>query len=161
MKRRFYLLLLLLPMLLMTFLGTEAQSISSLIGGADSVNKAIGQQSEKLQELPHRYFAKVSSKANQFNGRITRRTEKALRRLQKQEEKINSKLSKVDSVAAKGLALGRSVDSISHLEDLIKGKAGKLASKIPGSQVLLRAGKYIPRLDSLQTSLNFLTQNQR
>lgn len=180
MKRRFYLLLLVLPI---AFLDTEAQSVSPLspkgreYPAADaSVQSHLGRDSgfqqknvvsqlnkftdslSSLQQLPRRYFARVSSKANQFNGRITKRTEKALRRLQKQEEKINSKLSKIDSVTAKGLALGRSVDSISHLEDLIKGKAGKLTSKIPGSQVLLRAGKYIPRLDSIQTSLKFLNK---
>jgi predicted nucleic acid-binding Zn-ribbon protein len=148
-------------MLCGTFSASEAQSISSF--SADSlIQKAKTYQRlpdsaeanlARLQQLPSRYFSKVSSKANLFNRRLTRSTEKALRRLQKQEEKINHKLSKVDSIAAKGLALGNSIDSLSHLEDLVKGKVVHLTSKIPG-------GRYIPYLDSLQTSLNFLNKYQ-
>jgi hypothetical protein len=148
-------------MLCGTFSASEAQSISSLSGDS-LIQKAKAYQRSpdsaeanlaRLQQLPQRYFSKVSSKANLFNRRLTRRTEKALRRLQKQEEKINNKLSKVGSIAAKGLALGNSIDSLSHLEDLVKGKVVHLTSKIPG-------GRYIPYLDSLQTSLNFLNKYQ-
>ncbi|TAM94752.1 MAG: hypothetical protein EPN39_16790 [Chitinophagaceae bacterium] len=150
MKWRFILLLL---MLLTTFQASEAQNISSPARQVDSVTNKVRHQGDELQQLPSRYFAKVSSKADLFNRRMTKRTEKSLRRLQKQEEKINRKLSKIDSVAAKGLALGNSIDSISHLQELVRNKVTKITSRIP-------SGKYIPYLDSLQTSLNFLSKYQ-
>ncbi|TAM96459.1 MAG: hypothetical protein EPN39_13585, partial [Chitinophagaceae bacterium] len=157
MKWRFILLLL---VLLTTFQASEAQSISSPARQVDSVTNKVRQRGDELQQIPSRYLTKVSSKADLFNRRITKRTEKALHRLQKQEEKINSKLSKIDlptgqagSVAAKGLALGNSIDSISHLQELVRNKVTKITSRLPG-------GKYIPYLDSLQTSLNFLNKYQ-
>ncbi|TAM94738.1 MAG: hypothetical protein EPN39_16715, partial [Chitinophagaceae bacterium] len=143
----------LLPLLVTVSLTSEAQSISSPVKQIDSLSQKIQHGSNDLQQLPSRYFVKVSSKADLFNRRITKRTEKSLRRLQKQEQKINRKLSKIDSVAAKGLALGNSIDSISHLQELMRSKVTKITSKIPG-------GKYIPYLDSLQTSLNFLSKYQ-
>lgn len=164
MNRRFNLFLLLLCGILSA---SEAQGVSSGSGINSRADSIIRQASpvyqelpdsteanlSKLQQLPARYFSKVSSKTNLLNRRLTKRTEKALHRLQKQEEKINNKLSKVDSVAAKGLALGSSIDSLSHLQDLIKNKVTKITSRIPG-------GKYIPYLDSLQTSLSFLNKYQ-
>lgn len=143
----------LLPLLVTVSLTSEAQSISSPPGQIDSLTGKVQHKSDELQQLPSRYFAKVSSKADLFNRRMTKRTEKSLRRLQKQEEKINRKLSKIDSVAAKGLALGNSIDSLSHLQELVRNKVTKITSRLPG-------GKYIPYLDSLQTSLNFLSKYQ-
>ena len=151
MKGRAFLLL--LPLLAIASLTSNAQRISSPAKQIDSLAQKVQHGSNDLQQLPDRYFAKVSSKADLFNRRITKRTEKALHRLQKQEEKINSKLSKIDSVAVRGLALGNSIDSISHLQELVRSKVTKITSRIPG-------GKYIPYLDSLQTSLNFLSKYQ-
>lgn len=151
MKRRPFFFL--LPLLVTVSLTSEAQSISSPAKQIDSLTEKVQHGRGELQQFPSRYFAKVSSKADLFNRRMTKRTEKSLRRLQKQEEKINAKLLKVDSVAAKGLALGNSIDSISHLQELVRNKVTKITSRIPG-------GKYIPYLDSLQTSLNFLSKYQ-
>ncbi len=103
-----------------------------------------------LQHLPSRYFNEVSAKANGLNHRLTHRTEKALHRLQIQEEKINRKLSKIDSVTAHNLFV-TSIDSLSHLQELIKRKISTIANRIPG-------GQYIPYLDTLQSSLNFLNK---
>jgi hypothetical protein len=101
-----------------------------------------------LQKLPKSYLNKVQAKTDLLNARLTRRTSKALRRLKKQEEKINSRLSKIDSVAAHNL-FATSLDSMSHLQDMVRGKITKISSRIPG-------GQYISRLDTLQASLKFL-----
>ncbi len=126
------------------------ERVDSLVHHADTTV-------QHLSQLPPRYFSKVDAKADRLNGQLSRRTEKALRRLQTQEEKINHKLSKIDSVAAHNLFSTSLVrmdsfgDSLSHLQDLVKGKITKVTAKIPG-------GQYIPYLDSLQTSLNFLNK---
>jgi hypothetical protein len=102
----------------------------------------------KLEQVPNRYFNVVRAKSQKFNRRITQHTEKALRRLQRQEEKISRKLGKFDSLAAHNL-LATSIDSLSHLRETLKGKVSNLSGKIPGRQ-------YIPYLDTLKSSLNFL-----
>jgi hypothetical protein len=119
---------------------------------ADILNRAISLTDSlpNLQQIPLRYFSKTTAKADDLNRRLTQKTAKALHRLQKQEEKINSKLSKIDSVAAHNLFTS-SRDSLSHLQDLVKGKVTGLASKIP-------AHPYIPYLDTLKNSLDFLNK---
>ena len=105
-----------------------------------------------LEQIPCRYLGKVTAKTQRFNSRITSRTEKALLRLQKQEEKIYKKLAKTDSAAAHNL-LSHSMDSLSRLREIVKGKANNITAKVPGT-------KYIPYLDTLKNSLGFLSRHE-
>lgn len=161
MRRRCCYLVLLL--LLGTMTPSEGQTASGGIDSPDTLGKEISGQAQTLsrtvtdkaallQQLPGSYLNKVTAKTRQFNRRITKRTAKALSRLQKQEEKIYARLSKVDSLAAHNLLTG-SIDSLSRLKDLVKGKLSALADKIPGKQ-------YIPYLDTLKNSLHFLDKYQ-
>lgn len=88
-----------------------------------------------LDQLPIRYYSKVTSKTQHFNRRITKRTAKTLRRLQKQEKRIYTRLVKVDSLADHS-GLAKSIDSLSQLRAMLKGKVGKITDKIPGKQYI-------------------------
>lgn len=129
---------------------TLTQTGTSILAQTINLEDSLQSDLSRLQQLPNRYFNKVSNKADKLNRRLTKRTQKALRRLQKQEKKINSKLSKIDSIAAHNL-LTTSIDSLSHLKNMIKGKVSRITGKIPGSQ-------YISYLDTLKNSLDFLNK---
>lgn len=109
---------------------TFTESKTDILDQAISLEDSLQTNLSRLQQLPDRYFHKVSAKADKLNRRLTKRTKKALRRLQKQEEKINSKLSKIDSVAAHNL-FTNSIDSLSHLKELVQSKVNRFTSKIP------------------------------
>lgn len=96
-----------------------------------------------LQQLPEKYFKVVSSKAASLETKLDKKSEKALAQLQKQEEKLKKKLSKIDSLAAKNI-FGNISDKYKQLEEKLKSP-GKLT-------------QYIPHLDSVASSLNFLNQ---
>lgn len=108
-----------------------------------------------LVNFSNRYFTKVSAKADKLNRRMTKRTARALHRLQKQEEKIHKKLEKVDSLASDNLLM-HSIDSLSQWSRVLRAKAGKLegwADRFPASG-------YLPYLDTLKSVLRFLDQYQ-
>lgn len=100
----------------------------------------------KLLTSPEKYIASVSSKANSLEQKLDKKSEKAIAQLKKQEEKIIRKLQKIDSSAAKQL-MENAAARYQQLEEKLKNP-GKLS-------------QYIPRLDSLGTSLNFLNQNSQ
>ena len=74
---------------------------------------------------------------------MDKKAEKTLTKFRKQEEKLIRKLSKVDSVAAKQM-MTEARARYKELEERMKGNAIK---------------QYIPQVDSLATSLAFLTVN--
>ena len=96
-----------------------------------------------LQQIPSKYLDQVSSKAASLENKLDKETEKVLLQLQKEEEKLKKKLSKIDSAAAKNI--------FADAEKKYKELKESLQNGSPG--------QYIPRLDSLSTSLNFLQQN--
>jgi myosin heavy subunit len=95
---------------------------------------------------PEKYIDAVADKAKGIEERLNKKSEKALVQLKKQEEKIINKLGKIDSNAAKQLKENATA-RYKELEEKLKNQ-GKLQ-------------QYIPHLDSLGTSLNFLTQNSQ
>ena len=144
MQRRFTIVAFLL---LNTFLASSAIAVP--------VNEALVQTDSipTIDKLPVHYMHAAGEKADKLNRQLTRNTTKALRRLQKQEEKINRKLNKVDSLASDNL-LTHSIDSLSCLRAVIQGKAGKIegwTDRLPGKN-------YIPYLDTLKNALGFLNQ---
>lgn len=82
-------------------------------GKPDILNQATRLKDSMQNGLPHlcqmpdKYFNKVSAKAHKLTQRLTKRTKKALHRLQKQEEKINSKLSKITGQGTKDIPFWR------------------------------------------------------
>ena len=102
----------------------------------------------QLQQLPDKYFSQVSGKSRHFEKQVNKRSQKALDRLARQEKKMQARLAKIDSVAAKNI-FSRSVDSMGNLQARLKQKAGKYDPSKLG------AG-YTGYLDTLQNSLSFL-----
>jgi hypothetical protein len=97
-----------------------------------------------IQQIPAQYLDKVSSKAGQLEQKLDAKSEKALKQLQKQEAKMRQKLSRIDSLAANSI-FDKANEQYKQLEEKLK---------TPG-----KFTQYIPHLDSLGTSLNFLNQN--
>ncbi|MFT3945498.1 MAG: hypothetical protein QM763_00875 [Agriterribacter sp.] len=86
----------------------------------------------------------VLKKTDRLDAQLSKKSEKALRRYRKYQASILKKLSKVDSVAAKNFSIV-SAQKYQELQDKMS---------VPGS---LR--RYIPSLDTLTSSLNFLKQS--
>jgi hypothetical protein len=103
---------------------------------------------KNLQQLPDKYFSQISGKSNHFEQKVNKRSQKALERLARQEKKMQARLAKIDSLAAKNI-FSRSIDSMGNLQARLKQKAGKYdPSKLGAS--------YTGYLDTLQNSLSFL-----
>jgi len=105
-------------------------------------------QDSTLQKVPAKYFSQVSGKSRQMQQQVDKRTAKALQRLQKQEKGMQSKLAKIDSIAAKNI-FSHSIDSLGNLRSKLQQKAGKYNPSALGAN-------YSGYLDTLQNSLSFL-----
>jgi len=103
-------------------------------------------QDTSLQQLPAAYLSKVSARVEDLKGDIDRKSQKAIAQLQKQEEKIKRKLSRIDSSKAK--------EVFGSAEDKYKS----LQQKLENPRELT---SYIPYLDTLKTSLKFLQSNKQ
>ena len=93
---------------------------------------------------PEKYIHAVSAKADAVQAKLDKKSAKALAQLKKQEEKIIRKLSKIDSSKAKELAA------------TCKARYEQLEAKLKTPGKLM---SYVPGLDSLATSVNFLNSN--
>lgn len=99
------------------------------------------------QKLPSNYLTQVSSKADRLQQKLDKSNDKALQQMQKLEDKIRRKLSKTDSAKTQQL--------FADAQQRYNSLENKLASKTSQLQ------QYIPSLDTLNTSLQFLQQNQQ
>ena len=104
-------------------------------------------RTDSLVAVPGKLISKINSKAATTSNRIDRQTEKYLRRLEKQELKLKRKLAKLDSSKAAQLFAGTK-ERYQALRDKLKQKSTGAAK-----------GVYVPNLDSMGISLDFLTQN--
>ncbi|MCC7526815.1 MAG: hypothetical protein IT250_18465 [Chitinophagaceae bacterium] len=109
-------------------------------------NRSFAQTTDTLsvQYRAAAFSSSVTKKTEQLNAQFSRKSEKALRRYKKYQASILKKLSKVDTIAARNFSIV-SAQKYQELQD-------KMA--VPGS---LR--RYIPSLDTLTSSLNFLKQS--
>lgn len=98
------------------------------------------------QRLPSRYLEQVASRAGQLEQKLDKKTAKALQKWQKQEDRIQRKLVKKDSLKA--------ITIFSNTKQQYKQLEEKLQSKTSLKQ-------YIPALDSMSSSMKFLQQNPR
>ena len=97
---------------------------------------------------PQKYAISVGEKAKKLEDKLVNKSMKVLSSMQKQEEKIYKKLlSTKDSLIAR-----------SKLAEL-NGKYSALKDKLKNPPLISKAQQYIPRLDSLSTSLKFLDQS--
>ncbi|GEM_PF-4630185 len=118
--------------------------IYALIGSFCLFQKATAQDSLHLIAANTSQFIDiVSSKSAQLRGRFDKKSKKALFRFKKNEERLKRKLLRLDSLAAKNAF----ADAGKKYEELEK----RLSSNA--------SGQYIPKLDTLVTSLKFLELN--
>jgi hypothetical protein len=96
---------------------------------------------DSFATLPAKYVEEVKFKAAAIESKVDDASQKALSKFQKQEKKIFKKISKLDSTAAAKLVAES------------KQKYQLLQSKLKSNQ---KFTKYIPGLDTLSTSLDFI-----
>jgi DNA repair exonuclease SbcCD ATPase subunit len=105
---------------------------------------ALDSTAREVTQLPEKYLGQVRKKTDRVASRVGNRTDKALKRLVKQENAMQAKLNKIDSVAAKNIF----TTSIAKLNSLRFGLKGKVAATLPiGGNA---------DLDTLENSLKFL-----
>ncbi|TXJ29068.1 MAG: hypothetical protein E6Q24_05160 [Chitinophagaceae bacterium] len=100
----------------------------------------------KLYNLPDKFFGSVNSKSGKFQQHLIRSTTKYLKKLSRQELKLQRKLAKKDSLAAKEL-FGDVNKRYDSLLNVLHSPGGKLRNI------------YSSRVDSVQTALNFFNKN--
>lgn len=94
--------------------------------------------------LSSHYIDQVAAKSGKLNHQLDKKTNKLLRRWQKEERRIAGRLGRVDSIGASQLTTGLQ-------ERLNTLKQGVVQGAAPGN--------YIPSLDTLSSSLHFLQQH--
>jgi len=100
-------------------------------------------------KLSNQYLETVSKKSEKVSREIDKKTEKYLTKLEKQETKLKNKLCKLDSSAANKI-FADSKKRYLELHNRLKDESGKILNK---------TAKYMPWLDSANTSLKFLENN--
>lgn len=105
----------------------------------------------RAQQVPDKYLSQVNQKSKQFEKKLDKRTEKALSLMVKQEKKLQKKMAKIDSVAAKNI-FTKSIDSLGNLKARLKSKTDKYEK--------VANGQYFGYLDTLQSSLGFLKDSK-
>ena len=111
--------------------------ISQYASSQDSLNRPAD------SHINARYLENVSAKAKGLEGQLDRKAEQALQTLKKKEERMKKKLMKIDSLAAKNV-FGDLDAKYKNLEQRLNTDQGT---------------QYLPKLDTLATSLKFLEQN--
>ncbi len=106
---------------------------------------------DRLSSFPNRFFSRIQKKSADLNASLDRQTEKYLEKLARKEKKIQQKLYKTDSNAAKQLFAGTQEKYLAY-EQQLKAEAS--------GQSLPLQGEYMANIDSVKTSLAFLQQNQ-
>jgi hypothetical protein len=105
----------------------------------------------KVIQVPARYVSRMQEKFSNLDKQLSQRTEKYLRRLAKQEDRLKRSISRLDAKAAQPINNGQQ-----FYEELIT----KVNTNIKTDKLPI-AGEYLPYFDSVQTSLAFLEQNNQ
>jgi hypothetical protein len=108
---------------------------------------AIASAQDSSFQLSSGYLSKVKSKVENTEQVLDRKTERLLDQMQKEEQRLNRKLAKIDSLAAKRL-FAETENKYAELRKKLKEKIGKADRQSLNS--------YIPYLDTLTTTLRFL-----
>jgi hypothetical protein len=127
------------------------QPDSATLQNAHDNKQKRGDLFSRIQTFPDRFSQKVKTKISGFDKQVTKSTDKALRRLIKQEERLKQQLAKSDKLAANNL-FTRGIDSLKRMRASITSKTTKLANPTSLS------GAYFPYTDTVKTSLTFMQQ---
>jgi hypothetical protein len=106
--------------------------------------QAIADQAEISSKVMKKYLDETSDKSVKIEARLSQKADKALLKLQNLEAKMQKKLKRIDSAKAK------------EVFGNLKEKYSSLGQRLNQSDKL---GQYIPSLDTLSSSLNFLKQD--
>ncbi|HWY34061.1 MAG TPA: hypothetical protein VNX68_05400, partial [Nitrosopumilaceae archaeon] len=106
---------------------------------------------QKITDFPNRLFSKIKTKAARLDKQLDRQNEKYLQKLANNEAKLQRKLSRVDSNAAKNLFVGSQEKYQQYIKQIKTFK-----NKGDGSI----SGEYLPYTDSIKGSLSFLEKNK-
>lgn len=98
-----------------------------------------------LSKISSGYIQQVSDKSDKVSRKLSGNTAKALLKFQKQQNKLKGKLSKIDSASAAGIF------------NAAEERFHKLEQSLDQPQKFTH---YIPFLDTLKTSLKFLSGNK-
>ncbi|MGN6511184.1 MAG: hypothetical protein ACTHLD_17095, partial [Chitinophaga sp.] len=107
---------------------------------------------QKAGAVPEKYLSQVKQKSRKLESQVDKRTEKALNLMIKQEKRLQQKMMKIDSIAAKNI-FTRSIDSLGRLKASLKGKTDKYQKMLNG--------QYFGYLDTLTGSLGFLKDSKK
>jgi len=118
------------------------QIIGYCQSGESAESKAIA--------FPHQLLSKLRAQAAGFECQLTQKSASYLQKMQRREERMRRKLSRVDSAAAKEL-FASSTAQYQALVDKIRTDSGR-----PDQP---RSGIYLPYADSLEGALAFLQKN--
>ncbi|RPD42830.1 hypothetical protein EG028_00590 [Chitinophaga barathri] len=106
----------------------------------------------KAGAVPEKYLSQVKQKSRKLESQVDKRTEKALELMIRQEKRLQQKMMKIDSVAARNI-FTRSIDSLGSLKASLKGKTDKYQKVLNG--------QYFGYLDTLSSSLGFLKDSDK
>src|SRR5690242_9978237 len=99
-----------------------------------------------MQNIPSKYYSKVQKKYSAIDNNLSKKSIKYLKKLQKQEDRINRKLSSIDSLPGKANeAVTKKYESFINEFKEKKAKLGKV-----------NLNEYNSYIDTLSTSLSFL-----
>ena len=105
---------------------------------------------QQLQQVPLKYIKQVDKKIDQYNSRITSKTEKTLTKLSKWENKIKTLLEKANPEAAQRLFGNNQLTFTTALEKYKNGEA----------VIANERAKYDAYTDKLNTSLGYLEKQK-
>ena len=105
---------------------------------------------QQLQQVPVKYIRQVDKKIDQYNNRITSKTEKTLTKLSRWENKIKSLLEKANPAAAQRLFGNNQLTFTSALEKYKNGEAVIAEQK----------ARYDAYTDKLTSSLSYLEKQK-
>ena len=116
-------------------------------------NSATAQDSSNtyLSKIPAKYLDKVSKQTSSLSGKIDKKSQKLLRRLEKREAQLKKMLLSVDSANVQSF--------FAEAQQKYASLSNSLLEKITGSTGKMN-GEYLPYYDSLKGSLSFLNSNK-
>lgn len=110
------------------------------------IAQSVDSLSAEVQNIPDKFYSKVENKYSSIDKNLSKKSIKYLKKLQKQENKISSKLSLLDST---NNVTNKDVnDKYNGFIESLKEKDKNLEN--------IKLNQYNPYIDSLSTSLSFL-----
>ncbi len=120
--------------------------LTAVLSARGQLKRSCDSMQTPLLTSPEKYIDAVAARAEGIEAKLDKQSKKALEQYRKQEENIIRKLSKLDSSAAK------------RVLETSKARLQQLEEKLNNPSKL---SQYIPGLDSLGTTLNFLRINNQ